>query len=211
MKQDKETKKALLASARQEFMEKGYTNASLRSICKNAGVTTGALYFFFENKEALFNELTDAAISGLYQIMLKHYEDEKNLDDKDLIQVIQIRAQGGFSEDMDAAGSAIHHMYQHRQEILLALTKSQGTKYENIVDEFVELTERHFQLMAEKIQRAYGSTVISKTIVHWVSHMQIDAFVYLITHIDKEEDALIYMEQMAKFMINGWYGMFNKK
>lgn len=208
MKQDKETKKALLASARQEFMEKGYTNASLRSICKNAGVTTGALYFFFENKEALFNELTDAAVSGLYQIMLKHYEDEKNLDEKDIIGII---AQSDFSEDMEAMGSVIHHMYQYRQDILLVLTKSQGTKYENIVDEFIELTERHLQMIAEKIQRAYGGTVISKPIVHWVSHMQIDAFVYVITHIEKEEDALLYMEQMVKFMINGWYAMINKK
>ena len=50
MKDEKETREKLLASARQEFLEKGYTQASLRSICKNAGVTTGALYFFFQDK-----------------------------------------------------------------------------------------------------------------------------------------------------------------
>ena len=49
MKDEKETREKLLASARQEFLEKGYTQASLRSICKNAGVTTGALYFFFQD------------------------------------------------------------------------------------------------------------------------------------------------------------------
>ena len=40
--------------AKEEFMEKGYNKASLRSICSKAGITTGALYFFFENKEDLY-------------------------------------------------------------------------------------------------------------------------------------------------------------
>ena len=54
MKEEKETKERLLISAKKEFVEKGYLQASLRNICKNAGVTTGALYFFFQDKEDLF-------------------------------------------------------------------------------------------------------------------------------------------------------------
>ena len=38
------TRKHLLECAKAEFMEKGFTKASLRSICTKAGVTTGALY-----------------------------------------------------------------------------------------------------------------------------------------------------------------------
>ena len=37
-----ETRQLLLQCAKKEFMEKGYSKASLRSICKEAGVTTGA-------------------------------------------------------------------------------------------------------------------------------------------------------------------------
>ena len=36
MKDERETKEKLLASAEHEFMEKGYQGASLRNICKNA-------------------------------------------------------------------------------------------------------------------------------------------------------------------------------
>ena len=54
MKNEKETRTKLLASAKKEFLTKGYMQASLRSICQNAGVTTGALYFFFQDKEDLF-------------------------------------------------------------------------------------------------------------------------------------------------------------
>ena len=65
MKQDKETRSKLLQSAREEFVEKGYMKASLRNICKNAGVTTGALYFFFEDKAALFDAVIGEAVQSV--------------------------------------------------------------------------------------------------------------------------------------------------
>lgn len=61
MKEEKETKERLLISAKKEFVEKGYLQASLRNICKNAGVTTGALYFFFQDKEDLFAAVVEEA------------------------------------------------------------------------------------------------------------------------------------------------------
>lgn len=52
-----ETREKLLISAQNEFLKYGYEKASLRTICKNVGLTTGALYFFFNNKEDLFKSL----------------------------------------------------------------------------------------------------------------------------------------------------------
>ena len=76
MKQDKETRSKLLQSAREEFMEKGYMKASLRNICRNAGVTTGALYFFFKDKEDLYESLIKETVNGIYQIMQAHFQEE---------------------------------------------------------------------------------------------------------------------------------------
>ena len=68
----------LLASAKTHFLENGYEKASLRKICSSAGVTTGALYFSFANKEALFDALIgptlqklDAVLDDLEQKVLK--------------------------------------------------------------------------------------------------------------------------------------------
>ena len=79
MKQDKETKNKLLISAREEFIEKGYLKASLRNICKNAGVTTGALYFFFQDKEDLFDAVVSKAVNGIWKIMQSHFQDESDM------------------------------------------------------------------------------------------------------------------------------------
>ena len=54
-----ETREKLLESAMAEFSENGYMKASLRKICADAGVTTGALYFFFKNKNDLFKAIVD--------------------------------------------------------------------------------------------------------------------------------------------------------
>lgn len=51
------TKAAILQAATEEFYECGYDKASLRHICSRAGVTTGAIYCFFENKEDLLSHV----------------------------------------------------------------------------------------------------------------------------------------------------------
>lgn len=205
MKRDKETKNKLLQSAREEFMEKGYMNASLRNICKNAGVTTGALYFFFEDKADLFKAITKDTIEGIHQLMQKHYNEEKVIFGSGM-PTDNILAE--HNQDMEESAMILHQMYLHREEVLLILTKSQGSGMENIVDIFVEESEKHLALMAGQMQLSYPDKVIDPNLVHWLAHMQIDAFIYMITHIEKEEEALRFMQQMIWHMTSGWYGLF---
>jgi AcrR family transcriptional regulator len=49
-----ETRAAILRSARQLFAAKGYEATSNRSIAEEAGVTTGALYHYFDRKLDIF-------------------------------------------------------------------------------------------------------------------------------------------------------------
>ena len=58
----KETKQKILESAKKEFLEKGFSAASLRTIASNAGLTTGAMYRHFKDKDALFCALVDDAV-----------------------------------------------------------------------------------------------------------------------------------------------------
>ena len=45
---------ALLKSGKQQFLAHGFDRASLRVICRNANVTTGAFYSHFDKKEDLY-------------------------------------------------------------------------------------------------------------------------------------------------------------
>ena len=53
-KPDKSIDPKILEAAKKEFLEKGYEKASTNVICKNAGVTWGALQKRYEGKDALF-------------------------------------------------------------------------------------------------------------------------------------------------------------
>ncbi|NPD31043.1 TetR/AcrR family transcriptional regulator [Eggerthellaceae bacterium zg-1084] len=70
-----ETKANLLASATEEFAANGYSKASLRRICEKAGVTTGALYFFFENKNDLFVKVIDPIVLSVIEAIEEDYND----------------------------------------------------------------------------------------------------------------------------------------
>ena len=43
---------AVLACAKKEFLEKGYTDASLRTIAQEAGTSTSSIYTRFKDKPA---------------------------------------------------------------------------------------------------------------------------------------------------------------
>lgn len=205
MKNENETKAKLLVSAKQEFLEKGYMQASLRSICKNAGVTTGALYFFFHDKEDLFAALVEEPLEKMYQLMREHFEDEINY----ITQIsAELTSKEDFSEDLEVAQSVIHYMYQYYDEFQLILTKSQGSRFEQSIDRFVEITEKHYQFLADHISNQVGSEKINECIVHWIAHMQINAFVHMLTHEPSEEAAHKHMETIIKFLISGWFAMF---
>ncbi|MNZ34080.1 HTH-type transcriptional regulator AcrR [compost metagenome] len=57
-KEDSEkTRQTILDSAERLFLERGVSNTSLEQIAKAAGVTRGAVYWHFQNKAHLFNDL----------------------------------------------------------------------------------------------------------------------------------------------------------
>jgi len=64
MKPEK-TEDLLLASARRLLTEKGPDGVSLRQVARSAGVTPGAVYRHFENKEELLERVVEAAFGGL--------------------------------------------------------------------------------------------------------------------------------------------------
>ena len=69
MNRRKITEENLIHCGRKEFLEKGYSKANLLDICRRAGVTTGAFYFSFENKEALLGAILDPVVAE-YRTMM---------------------------------------------------------------------------------------------------------------------------------------------
>ena len=194
MNNDKQTRQKLIDSAKKEFLEKGYAKASLRSICADAGVTTGALYFFFENKEDLFSAIVDPPLNGLKNILFQHFKDDveemsgiDSLDDVDM-------------DHSEISDRIVGYIYENYDSFMLLLNASENTVYENVVDEFVSMLDRSIPSMMANMK---GYT-LDEYMSHWMSHISIDAFIHVIRHEKDVETAKIRLRAILNYLVLGW-------
>lgn len=68
------TRQDLLDAALEIFYHNGVTNTSLQAIAEQAGVTRGALYWHFKNKEDLFDALFERHFSPFMQQIERIFE-----------------------------------------------------------------------------------------------------------------------------------------
>lgn len=198
VKEERETKEKLIASAKTEFMEKGYAKASLRTICANAGVTTGALYFFFDDKEALFQSIVEPPLTTLVHMLQEHFREEEQILS---LPAVYEKQEGDHDK---IAEMLIHHLYQNYDIFILLLTKSQGTAFENVLDQIVDMTEKQFAAAVELYAKQKTRQPVDSYIIHWMAHMTIDAFVHLLTHEPEEQAAVRQMKVIMNFIVKGF-------
>lgn len=201
VKEEHETKEKLIASAKAEFMEKGYAKASLRKICANAGVTTGALYFFFDDKEDLFRTIVEPPLAMLVNMMQEHFREEEQILSLPDIYEHQSGDHDEFVEML------IRHLYQNYDAFILLLTKSQGTAFEDCLDRIVDMMEKEFDVSVKLFAKQCAGRQVDDRIIHWMAHMTIDAFIHLLTHEREEQEAVRQMKVIMNFIVRGFVEM----
>lgn len=194
---------AVTAVCEKEFMEKGYSKASLRSICKEAGVTTGALYFFFQDKDDLFCSLVSDSLMRIMELIKEHQQFEENEAKEEILS---------SSHDMESerilVEVLVHEMYQNRDEMLLLVNGAQGSSLENAVDRIIDEMDAHNLHLARATCQELGIPMLEENLVHWMSHNQIDMFLYMLKHIETEEQALAFGRQAMTYLVTGWFALF---
>lgn len=206
MNNEHETKERLLECARAEFLEKGYQGASLRSICKKAGVTTGALYFFFKDKEDLFGAIVEPTLEKVKVMSMQHVKQELMA-----LQNLPGAEEDDMHDDRNATEQILHVLYSDYDICQLLLTKSQGSKYENCLDTFVDIFETGQKALAVEQAKQLGVPVPDDYTLHWVIHIQLDAYVHVLLHEPDEQKALSHMDNVLTYLLSGWMALFRKK
>lgn len=195
---EKTTLHSIRNVAKAEFLERGYQSASLRTIAARAGVTTGALYGYFKNKEELFDALVGEAyhhILDLYREILDRLADLSHKERRgDMAGEIR---QGMMT--MQA------YMYRHHDAFKLLLCCAEGTKYVHMVHEMaqlnVEATHDFTRAAGGAGESAHG---LNPTLEHMLASGMFAAFFELIVHDVPEEQAETYIDQMLAFYAAGW-------
>lgn len=124
----------ILETGRKEFLALGYRDASLRHIAASLGVTTGAIYRYYADKEALF----DALVAQPAQELADRYR-----------AVQQTFAQQSVEEQVrnlpevpdEEAGWMLDFIYDHFDAFKLIACCAGGTKYEHYLDTLAEIED----------------------------------------------------------------------
>ncbi|MGN0539647.1 MAG: TetR/AcrR family transcriptional regulator [Candidatus Fimenecus sp.] len=65
-----EKRRRIIETATMEFAKKGYHDASISNIASKSGVSVGAIYKYFDNKQDLFLTIVDHSISRMEKLLL---------------------------------------------------------------------------------------------------------------------------------------------
>ena len=212
---DGSTKEKLLEAAKKEFMQNGFLKASLRTICKNAGVTTGALYFFFHDKEDLFDSIVKPVIDQVTQIMAEHFSYESTIiknGNNSLMHILEKESANtqNTKSDLSTAIAIFRFLYSHYDEFILIMKKSQGTKWEGLTSYFVDWNFKHLKSLADDYCKAHAKKKIKPFVLRMVSNSQINCFMNIILNIPSCTEAEKYLPAVMHYLVGGWCTLFDE-
>ncbi len=182
---DFNTREAVLTSGRQEFLTKGFEKASLRTICKNAQVTTGAFYSYFSKKEELFAAIVEPMLKKYYPmydgVIRSAMADIRNCEQNEV--------------------KVIEFILAHRDEFRLLFDCSAGTKYEGFRE---ELMDDLFMSSYQSCFDRYAGFEVSPKVVKIFVHMKFAQYMELIYGEYNMADIQKLIRQYAAFTEAGF-------
>lgn len=188
----------ILDAACSEFLAKGFQGASLRSIAKRAGVTTGAFYGYFKSKEELF----DALVGEQYAHLIEMY---RNI----LHQFTQLSPEKQCCDMQKYTNCGIasmtEYIYDHFVPFKLILCCSEGTMYENLVHNMSQMdcdaTQTFLKTMEDNGVPVRG---VHPQLEHMLISGMFSAYFELVVHDIPKENAEEYVNQLSDFYTAGW-------
>lgn len=180
---------ALLESAKREFLDHGFQGSSLRTICGNVHVSTGAFYTRFTCKEELFSDLVHDD-AEMFLADTRKYLDEA-IANPDTATI-------DFGND-----EMLTYVVRHRDSFRLLLDCSKGTPYETFRHDLLELLYRGFQQIFEANARGKVSYETTKILVQ-MRFTQLYAVLY--NNLSVKQVQLVG-QQLSVFTRGGYYAL----
>ena len=141
-------RKDLLEAGKREFMENGFRGASLKSIAASLGVTTGAIYRYYTDKEALF----DGLVREPAQELVERYRTlQQTFAGRSLEEQLQKLPEVPDKE----ASWMMDFLYDHFDAFKLIACCSSGTKYEHYLDTLAEIEDHSGRLLVDRMAKLF--------------------------------------------------------
>lgn len=189
----------ILQASKAEFFKNGFQKASVRAIASAVGVTTGAIYRYYQNKEALFDALVFEPSEALYQ---------------DYKIYSEAYSQNPLAEQMDGldevsnnkARNMISYIYAHYDAFKLIACCAEGTKYANYIEKLIDVETNSGTALIHLMQTEKNAcTDVDAQLVHFLASAFFNGVFEIIAHDEEENSALRHMNALRDFYTAGWY------
>lgn len=190
------THEEILKSAMKTFSEVGFRNASIRNICKDAGVTNGAFYAHFESKEALFAAL----VSDKLDVFNETYQDMSDISISSVEDMLKM-----FESSYSSIETLIRYVYSEKDVFMLVLKSSGGTSYENFVSDLIDEECRNTMLFLDSCRKFMKNPEnISERFIRLGSSMVINAMLDAFAEGVSEEENIRETKKASDFCVAGY-------
>ena len=187
----------ILACAKQEFLEKGYSEASLRTIAAKADTTTGSIYSRFGDKEGLFSAIVEPAADGLIEIFLQIQKEFHAASAEDQPKLMGQYTASGMDEMLD-------YVYDRFEEFQLLLDASYGTRYQDFVEQLVDIETEYTYKYMEATRFLQDGSEITEEFVHITARAMFDSMFEVVRHRMDRDTARKYLRMLEKYHYGGW-------
>ena len=195
----------ILACARGEFLDKGFTGASLRTIAAAADTSANSIYVRFGDKEGLFSAIVEPLLNEMTERFLKIQEEFRQMDRAAQAAHMAQYADGGTLE-------LVEYMYEHLDEFRLLLDASYGTRFHNFVDALVrieaEYTGKYIEIVGYPTQ--LGDALTEK-LLHIVTTSRFESIFEVIRHGMSRADAIEYIRLLSRYHRAGFFAIFGSQ
>ncbi len=190
VKKDK-VKEKILWVAKKEFRKQGFLNTSMRTIAEKSEVTTSNIYNYFENKNSLFRELIDPAISKIDQTLL--FLEKESGSWQPTLNIDQLKKQ---------IKKLVKFIDAYREELDLIFFKSWGSEVPDIKDRYIERFTKYYDTLFIKLKKD-KTTNLSPFFIHNMCSFYANIVTEFIMHNTSYEDMLQYSNEILIFAYSG--------
>lgn len=182
-------------------MEKGFKDASLRNIVQEAGVTTGAFYGYFKSKEDIFEALVKDLAESFLMDYNKRLESFKVLSYED-----KMTHMNTFSDHY--ASDVIDSIYDYFDEFTLLFVRSEGTRYEQYINEIIQLEMASTMLLIEELNKhGHKPAIMDRDMVHIILSSYFNGILEVLRQQMDKNAGKKYLLQLSQFHRAGWEGI----
>lgn len=193
---------AILYHAKNEFLERGFNEASLRIIAQNAGVSTSAIYTRYSGKEGLFQYLVEAAANGMREYIYQALSGFSALAHEKQREQYKEYSDGGFPVLVD-------FIYSHFDEFKLLVNCSPNSFYNDFLESLVEIDMACMRSFLKNTNsKAYAEGRITDGFLHVVSSAFYSGIFEVVKHDMPQDEAVIYIDELRRFYNSGWKEYF---